>query len=251
MDSILNKSDHPPIITADEMHMLHQAKETNLSLLDEMLGAVDEIAKGVENVSVFSHSASEASKLYGLSKAENSLRMNNNNDDYNFNNCESPVHHPSNVSPKQNGLRENDVDERMQQQAMLNHIGESNHAHIGSDNSSNQPSPSHRISAMSDPLPEGCHVSPRISAVSDPLSEGGGTSECSETGYAESIRSSDGAVVANRRWRSTAVSTSVLDDSNSGITPEQESLEQQLTMLKLRLDEATKTIQAERELVFL
>lgn len=118
----------------------------------------------------------------------------------------------------------------------------------GSGNSSSQPSPSHRASAMSDPLPEACHVSPRVSAISDPLSEVCGTSECSETGYAESIRSSEGLVGGPRRWRGGGVSGmsgSALDDS--GITPEQESLEQQVTMLKLRLEEATKTVQAERE----
>lgn len=113
--------------------------------------------------------------------------------------------------------------------------------------SSGRPSPAHRVSAMSDPFPETCHASPRVSAVSDPLSEVCGGSECSETGYADSLRSCDGALV--RRWTSgcavSAVSSSVLDDS--GIAPERESIEHQVTWLRLRLDQATKTLQAERE----
>ncbi|KAB7505837.1 Coiled-coil domain-containing protein [Armadillidium nasatum] len=241
-------------ISASQNNLSSNDKEVNVNLLEEMFGcqSIEDIAKSVENVSVYVHSADDSSKLNEKCRSNKETKLYN--DGYLQEMAEKDTNQVGDLKSSKLLLRENDVEEKLsskskyientieQKQAFDNTlIGN------GSGNSSSQPSPSHRISAMSDPLPEACHISPRISAISDPLSEVCGTSECSETGYAESIRSSDGFV--SRRWRGgcglSAVSSSGLDDS--GITPEQESLEQQVTMLKLRLEEATKTIQAERE----
>ena len=279
-------------LSTDELQFIRDAKNTNFNLLEEMFGSqegeggggvgvqpgdddivrnIDDddpdreelVQRAVENVCVFVHKASEASRLrekcYAGREVKDLIC-----DEYLKENSpkellENSVHHPQ---------KENDVEEmknhhhhqQQQQQDQLEMFKDSSALPpAGSSTSSSQPSPSHRISVMSDPLPDTCHVNPRISAVSDPMSEVCGGSECSEGGYEESLRSNDrmnNVRDATRRgWRTNSacsgnginsvVGTSVMDDT--GITPEQESLEQQVTMLKLRLDEATKTIQAERE----
>uniref|UniRef100_A0A0P4W025 Coiled-coil domain-containing protein 102A n=1 Tax=Scylla olivacea TaxID=85551 RepID=A0A0P4W025_SCYOL len=272
-------------LSTDEMQFIRDAKNTNFSLLEEIFGSrglhqaseaigngeegVDGEGKaltlsgGVENVSVFVHKPSEATRLSEKCRAGREVKdlicdeyLQDTAVQEDPGTCHHHHHHHHHHHPPPQ--RENDVEEKMihtqqhqqQEQAMREAAG-------GSSNSSSQPSPSHRISTMSDPLPDTtpCHVlNPRISAVSDPTSEVCGGSECSEGLFEEAGRPWEG--VSGREVRCGSKRTSggggmggcggsLLDDS--GITPEQESLEQQVTMLKLRLDEATKTIQAERE----
>ncbi|KAK7075662.1 hypothetical protein SK128_025086, partial [Halocaridina rubra] len=261
-------------LSSDELQFIRDAKNTNFSLLEEMFGAheghlvVDRVGsieedpgneklaqKSVEDVSVFAHKANEASRLSEKCRAGREVKDLI---------CDEYLKESAVKEYPENSLqpqRENDVEEKLniQQQEQTFGYKDSALPAAGSSNSSSQPSPSHRISVMSDPLPDTCHINPRISAVSDPMSEVCGGSECSEGGYEDSVRSNEAVNISrevNRRgWRTNSacsanginsiVSGSVLDDS--GITPEQESLEQQITMLKLRLDEATKTIQAERD----
>lgn len=249
-------------LSSDELQFIRDAKNTNFSLLEEMFGSrglpsdsvivnseinVSETTaqSGVENVSVYAHKPSEATRLSEKCRAGREVK-DLICDEYLKDRAVKEV--TENCHPQ----RENDIEEKIihnQQQDQA--FRESAMPGPGSSNSSSQPSPSHRMSAMSDPLPDTCHINPRISAVSDPLSEVCGGSECSEGGYEESVRSNEGVCMreGRRGWRSNSGVNnglgSVMDDT--GITPEQESLEQHVTMLKLRLDEATKTIQAERE----
>lgn len=262
-------------LSSDELQFIRDAKNTNFSLLEEMFGShggrpgEEDIVRNieedpeheelgqraVENVSVFVHKASEATRLSEKCRAGREVK-DLICDEYLKDSAVKEF--PDNCHQPQ---RENDVEEKLNnQQQEQTHSYKDNSAvpPAGSSNSSSQPSPSHRISVMSDPLPDTCHINPRISAVSDPMSEVCGGSECSEGAYEESVRSNDGInsgrEAPRRGWRtnscsanginSVVVSGSGIDD---GITPEQESLEQQVTMLKLRLDEATKTIQAERD----
>lgn len=253
-------------LSSDELQFIRDAKNTNFSLLEEMFGSrgshheenVNVEAgipqSGVENVSVYAHKASEASRLSEKCRAGREVKdliCDEYLKDSAVKEMPENCHHPQ---------RENDVEEKLihnqqQEQAFRD---SAILPPTGSGNSSTQPSPSHRISTMSDPLPDTCHINPRISAVSDPMSEVCGGSECSEGGYEEPIRPSDPCANANpganrRGWRTnnggsvmeSSTGGSVIDDT--GITPEQETLEQQLKMMKLRLEEATKTIQAERE----
>ncbi|XP_042218991.1 coiled-coil domain-containing protein 102A-like isoform X4 [Homarus americanus] len=256
-------------LSNDELQFIRDAKNTNFSLLEEMFGSrgghpgddvigINESSvsealaqSGVENVSVYAHKPSEATRLSEKCRAGREVKdliCDEYLKDSAVKEVSENCHHPQ---------RENDIEEKMihnQQQQELA-FRDSTVTAAGSSNSSSQPSPSHRMSAMSDPLPDTCHINPRISAVSDPMSEVCGGSECSEGGYEDSVRSNDGVGRDGRRgWRTNNGGNggmgggggSVMDEM--GITPEQESLEQQVTMLKLRLDEATKTIQAEREL---
>ncbi|XP_069970085.1 coiled-coil domain-containing protein 102A isoform X2 [Penaeus vannamei] len=253
-------------LSSDELQFIRDAKNTNFSLLEEMFGSrgshheenVNVEAgipqSGVENVSVYAHKASEASRLSEKCRAGREVKdliCDEYLKDSAVKEMPENCHHPQ---------RENDVEEKLihnqqQEQAFRD---SAILPPTGSGNSSTQPSPSHRISTMSDPLPDTCHINPRISAVSDPMSEVCGGSECSEGGYEEPIRPSDPCANANpganrRGWRTnnggsvmeSSTGGSVIDDT--GITPEQETLEQQLKMMKLRLEEATKTIQAERD----
>ncbi|XP_042218990.1 coiled-coil domain-containing protein 102A-like isoform X3 [Homarus americanus] len=255
-------------LSNDELQFIRDAKNTNFSLLEEMFGSrgghpgddvigINESSvsealaqSGVENVSVYAHKPSEATRLSEKCRAGREVKdliCDEYLKDSAVKEVSENCHHPQ---------RENDIEEKMihnQQQQELA-FRDSTVTAAGSSNSSSQPSPSHRMSAMSDPLPDTCHINPRISAVSDPMSEVCGGSECSEGGYEDSVRSNDGVGRDGRRgWRTNNGGNggmgggggSVMDEM--GITPEQESLEQQVTMLKLRLDEATKTIQAERD----
>ncbi|XP_069156950.1 coiled-coil domain-containing protein 102A isoform X2 [Procambarus clarkii] len=257
-------------LSSDELQFIRDAKNTNFSLLEEMFGSrgshpgddvmgnnegnVSEtlVQSGVENVSVYAHKPSEATRLSEKCRAGREVKdliCDEYLKDSAVKEVSENCHHPQ---------RENDIEEKMihNQQQQEHAFRDSTVTIGGSSNSSSQPSPSHRMSAMSDPLPDTCHINPRISAVSDPMSEVCGGSECSEGGYEESVRSNNGVSARDgrRAWRTNSGANgglnggggSVIDDM--GITPEQESLEQQVTMLKLRLDEATKTIQAEREL---
>ncbi|XP_066945168.1 coiled-coil domain-containing protein 102A-like isoform X4 [Macrobrachium rosenbergii] len=267
-------------LSSDELQFIRDAKNTNFSLLEEMFGShgvgvqpgddgivrnIEEdgpdreelVQRAVENVCVYVHKASEASRLREKCCAGREVK-DLICDEYLKEN--SVKEFPDNSHQPQ---RENDVEEKLNDQQLHEQSEIFKESSVlppaGSSNSSSQPSPSHRISVMSDPLPDTCHVNPRISAVSDPMSEVCGGSECSEGGYEDSVRNdriTSGRDASRRGWRTSSgcsgnginsmVSGSVMDDT--GITPEQESLEQQVTMLKLRLDEATKTIQAEREL---
>ncbi|XP_045581905.1 coiled-coil domain-containing protein 102A isoform X1 [Procambarus clarkii] len=256
-------------LSSDELQFIRDAKNTNFSLLEEMFGSrgshpgddvmgnnegnVSEtlVQSGVENVSVYAHKPSEATRLSEKCRAGREVKdliCDEYLKDSAVKEVSENCHHPQ---------RENDIEEKMihNQQQQEHAFRDSTVTIGGSSNSSSQPSPSHRMSAMSDPLPDTCHINPRISAVSDPMSEVCGGSECSEGGYEESVRSNNGVSARDgrRAWRTNSGANgglnggggSVIDDM--GITPEQESLEQQVTMLKLRLDEATKTIQAERD----
>ncbi|XP_071542986.1 coiled-coil domain-containing protein 102B-like isoform X3 [Panulirus ornatus] len=258
-------------LSNDELQFIRDAKNTNFSLLEEMFGSrgghpgdavisnnEGNVAEtlgqsGVENVSVYAHKPSEASRLSEKCRAGREVKdliCDEYLKDSAVKEVSENCHHPQ---------RENDIEEKIihSQQQQEQTFRDSTVTAAGSSNSSSQPSPSHRMSTMSDPLPDTCHVNPRISAVSDPMSEVCAGSECSEVGYEESVRSNDGVCGRDGRrgWRTNNSGNngisgvgggSVIDET--GITPEQESLEQQVTMLKLRLDEATKTIQAEREL---
>lgn len=222
---------------------------------------------GVENVSVFAHKPSEATRLSEKCRAGREVKdlicdeyLQDTAVREDQGTCQHHHHHHPHYQQHPVPQRENDVEEKMihtqqQQQQQEQSFRETAG---GSSNSSSQPSPSHRISTMSDPLPDTtpCHiVNPRISAVSDPTSEVCGGSECSE-GLQEEAGGRPWEGVSGREvrrgvWRTSGggslggCGSSLLDDS--AISPEQESLEQHVTMLKLRLDEATKTIQAERE----
>ncbi|XP_042871431.1 coiled-coil domain-containing protein 102A-like isoform X2 [Penaeus japonicus] len=253
-------------LSSDELQFIRDAKNTNFSLLEEMFGSRGSHHEeslnveagipqsGVENVSVYAHKASEATRLSEKCRAGREVKdliCDEYLKDSAVKEMPENCHHPQ---------RENDVEEKLihsqqQEQAFRDSTVL---PPTGSGNSSTQPSPSHRISTMSDPLPDTCHINPRISAVSDPMSEVCGGSECSEGGYEEPIRPSDTCANANpgvnrRGWRTnnggsvmeSSAGGSVIDDT--GITPEQETLEQQVKMMKLRLEEATKTIQAERD----
>ncbi|XP_064083375.1 coiled-coil domain-containing protein 102A-like isoform X4 [Macrobrachium nipponense] len=266
-------------LSSDELQFIRDAKNTNFSLLEEMFGShgvgvqpgddgivrnIEEdgpdreelVQRAVENVCVYVHKASEASRLREKCCAGREVK-DLICDEYLKEN--SVKEFPDNSHQPQ---RENDVEEKLNDRQLHEQSEMFKDSSVlppaGSSNSSSQPSPSHRISVMSDPLPDTCHVNPRISAVSDPMSEVCGGSECSEGGYEDSVRNdriTSGREASRRGWRTSSgcsgnginsmVSGSVMDDT--GITPEQESLEQQVTMLKLRLDEATKTIQAERD----
>ncbi|XP_071542984.1 coiled-coil domain-containing protein 102A-like isoform X2 [Panulirus ornatus] len=257
-------------LSNDELQFIRDAKNTNFSLLEEMFGSrgghpgdavisnnEGNVAEtlgqsGVENVSVYAHKPSEASRLSEKCRAGREVKdliCDEYLKDSAVKEVSENCHHPQ---------RENDIEEKIihSQQQQEQTFRDSTVTAAGSSNSSSQPSPSHRMSTMSDPLPDTCHVNPRISAVSDPMSEVCAGSECSEVGYEESVRSNDGVCGRDGRrgWRTNNSGNngisgvgggSVIDET--GITPEQESLEQQVTMLKLRLDEATKTIQAERD----
>ncbi|XP_076064197.1 coiled-coil domain-containing protein 102A-like isoform X2 [Oratosquilla oratoria] len=249
-------------LSKDEIQFIRDSKNTNFTLLEEMFrghsgeggvvssvgnggdsvnGSIDEQANagmGVENVAVFSHRPGDATRLSEKCRTGRGVKELL-CEDYLKDGAEKDV--PDNSTAQ----RENDVEEELQ-----NHEREAEQQALKERLCpSNQVSPSHRMSSMSDPLPETCQspigpgsvLNPRISAVSDPLSEVCGGSECSE---GESVRSGDGGGAGNNRrvWRGAP---SVLDDA--GMHLDQEGLEQQVTMLKLRLDEATKTIQAERD----
>ncbi|CAL4113972.1 unnamed protein product, partial [Meganyctiphanes norvegica] len=255
-------------LTTDELQFIRDSKNTNFSLLEEMFGAraAEELSQavsgGVENVSVYSHKALDATRLSEKCRAGREVK-DLICDEYLKDGAEKDVPQDCQSQPQ----RENDVEEKLEKLHEQSGFRESGGVGNGgaltgnSSNSSSQPSPSHRISTMSDPLPEACHVNPRISAVSDPMSEVCGGSETSEGAYEESVqsvqsqRSTDGGAANNfrevgergPRWHSAGGGTGSLGLEEATITPEQESLEQQVTMLKLRLDQATKTIQAERD----
>ena len=268
-------------LSTDEMQFIRDAKNTNFSLLEEIFGSrglhqtsevmgngeegVDDEGKalsltgGVENVSVFVHKPSEATRLSEKCRAGREVKdliCDEYLQDTAVREDPGTCHHHHHHPPPQ---RENDVEEKLihtQQQQQQQEQQAIRETAGGSSNSSSQPSPSHRISTMSDPLPDTtpCHVlNPRISAVSDPTSEVCGGSECSEGLFEETGRPWESVTGREVRCGGRRTSgggglgcgSSLLDDS--GITPEQEGLEQQVTMLKLRLDEATKTTQAERE----
>lgn len=279
-------------LSTDELQFIRDAKNTNFSLLEEIFGSrglhhsievmgngegvsgegeAPTQSGGVENVSVFAHKPSEATRLSEKCRAGREVKdlicdeyLQDTAVREDQGTCQHHHHHHPHYQQHPAPQRENDVEEKMihtqQQQEQQQQKQDQSFRETtgGSSNSSSQPSPSHRISTMSDPLPDTtpCHViNPRISAVSDPTSEVCGGSECSE-GLLEDAAGQPWEGVAGpevRRgvWRTSGGGSlggcglSLLDDS--AISPEQESLEQQVTMLKLRLDEATKTIQAERE----
>ncbi|KAG0727836.1 Coiled-coil domain-containing protein 102B [Chionoecetes opilio] len=267
-------------LSTDEMQFIRDAKNTNFSLLEEIFGsrglgqageavgngeagvagegkAALTLSGGVENVSVFVHKPSEATRLSEKCRAGREVK-DLICDEYLQDTAvrEDPAachrhhhHHHHHHPPPQ---RENDVEEKMIHAQQQQHQEQALRDAAGcSSSSSSQPSPSHRISTMSDPLPDTAPclaLNPRISAVSDPTSEACGGSDCSEGLFEEAGRPWEGAAGGRGEVRCGVrggLGGSLLDDS--GISPEQEGLEQQVTMMKLRLDEATKTIQAERE----
>ncbi|XP_042884905.1 coiled-coil domain-containing protein 102A-like [Penaeus japonicus] len=216
-------------LSSDELQFIRDAKNTNFSLLEEMFGSRG--SHHEESLNVEPGEATRLSEKCRMVEVKDLIC-----DEYLKDSAvkEMPenCHHPQ---------RENDVEEK------LIHSQQQEQAARDSTNINYVRPPS-----------DTCHINPRISAVSDPMSEVCGGSECSEGGYEEPIRPSDTCANANpgvnrRGWRTnnggsvmeSSAGGSVIDDT--GITPEQETLEQQVKMMKLRLEEATKTIQAERD----
>ncbi|KAK4290960.1 hypothetical protein Pmani_036178 [Petrolisthes manimaculis] len=335
-----NEADKLPLST-DELHFIRDAKNTNFSLLEEMFGSRGSQGDqfigngdgecvapgGVEKVSVYAHKPSEATRLSEKCRAGRGVK-DLICDEY------SHAHNHPHLHP--HPQRENDVEEKQQNEQLFRE-GVAGVGGSSSNNSSSQPSPSHRMSAMSDPLPDTCHGNPRTSAMSDPLPDtchgnprvstmsdplpdtchgnprvSTMSDPLSESCHSDPLVSamsdplpdtchphpdpchtnprasvmSDplpdtchslpenchanlrGSVMSDplpdpchhteedlagavgrdgrRGWRG-GVCVSVLAGCEDGLTPEQESLEQQITMMKLKLDQASKTIQAERE----
>ena len=220
------------------------------------------MVRGVEDVAVYVHKAGEASKLSQRCKTGRGVK--DLLDDFAVlegDTQDGSPNQPSGPLAAVGGTpRENDIEENLQQHQMLLQQQQQQLQHAclmdaslhGVTTTATPPdqdsSQCGDLSSSVGPVQDfHCGTSPPRQSGVDQLTSA--PSECSESGYQESVRSSDCGGV-RRCWRNPSGGTNGgsiggLDDS--GITPEQESLEQQVTMLKLRLDQATKTIQAERD----